>query len=180
MIASNDKIIVSVDFSQKQKVVLGGSEILLAKEYSNNRRESMPVVCKVVDGNEKIPNDTYLLVHHNRFIENSPHHLEDNLYSLAFNESIFARLDENGEAKSVCNNIIVDYVYGGENILLPAHLRIPNKFKYMIKNNGYGFKKGQLIFAYEFSNYEIMYVFNGVERRVVKIKKSDIVGKIIN
>lgn len=180
MIPSNSKIIVSVDFSQKESVNIGGSEMLLAKQYSNNRRESMPVICRVMEGNEYISSGTYLLVHHNRFAENSPHHLENNLYSLAYNESIFAKLDEQGNAKSMCGNIIVDHVYDESTIGLPAHLRQPNKFKYRVLSNGFGYKKGQIIFAYEFANYEVIYVFNGEEKRVVKIAQKDVVGKIIN
>lgn len=152
--------------------------MLLAKQYSNNRRESEPVVCKVINGNGHLADGAFILVHHNRFSENSPHHLENNLYSLAFNESIFAKLDKNGEAKSVCGNIIVDYVYDDKDSMLPAHLRLPNKFKYVVKNSGYGYKKGQFIFAYEKADYEIVYVFNGEEKRVIKIKQSDIVGKM--
>lgn len=180
MTPANDKIIVSVDFHQKEKVSLGDSEFLLAKNYSTNRRESMPVVCKVVNGNNKIKEDTFLLVHHNRFTENSPHYLGDNLYSLAFNSSIFAKLDDEGNAHSLCDNIIVDYFYPDYSIPVPAHLKVPHKFKYKVISNGFGYKKGQIIFAYEFANYEIIYVFNGIEHRVVKISKSDIVGKIVN
>ena len=180
MISANNKIIVSVNFEQKNKVSMGSSEMLLAKHYSHNRRESMPVICQVVDGNDKCPRGTFLLVHHNRFSENSPHSLGENLYSLAYNESIFARLDEDGNAHGLCGNIIVDYVYPESAILLPAHLKKPHKFKYKVLSGGFGYKKGQTIFAYDFADYEIVYVFNGEEKRVVKLKSSDIVGKMIN
>lgn len=178
MKSANNKIIVEVDFSQKEKISVADTDFLLGKQYSNNRRESMPVVCKVVDGNSHVPQGTFLLVHHNRFTENSPHHLGGNLYSLAWNQSVFAKLDEYGNAKSVCGNIIVDYIYEEYTIPVPAHLKKPNKFKYIVLSNGFGYKRGQLIFAYEFSNYEIVYVFNGEEKRVVKIAQTDIVGKI--
>jgi len=178
MQSANDKIIVSVDFSQKEKISVGGSEMLLAKSYSHNRRESMPVLCKVVDGNGKVPRETMLLVHHNRFGENSPHSLGDNLYSLAYNESIFARLDKDGNAIGLCGNVIVEYIYPEYSVSVPAHLRQPHKFKYKVLNTGFGYKKNQKVFAYEFSDYVIVYVFNGEEKRVVKLKSSDIVGKI--
>lgn len=180
MISANEKIIVSVNFAQKNKITVGNSEMLLAKQYSHNRRESMPVICKVVYGNGKIKDGTFLLVHHNRFSENSPHSLGDNLYSLTYNESIFARLDAQGNAHGLCGNVIVDYLYPEYSIPVPAHLKQPHKFKYKVLSNGFGYKKGQLIFAYDFANYEIVYVFNGQQKRVVKIKSSDIVGKMIN
>lgn len=174
---ANDKILVEVDYSQKCKVTGESGVFLLAKEFNTNRRESNPVVCRVIEGNNNVPRGTLLLVHHNRFVENSPHHLEENLYSLAYNESIFARIDEDGNAHSLCDNIMVSHYYDSDSSLIPDYLKRPNKHKYIVISNGYGFKKGQVIFAYEFANYEIVYVFKGVEHRVIKIKKSDIVGK---
>lgn len=179
MIAANLKIIVSVDFSQKEKISINGNDFLLGKQYSHNRRESNPVVCQVVDGNGHLKDGTFLLVHHNRFGDNSPHYLGDNLYSLAYNSSVFAKLDSDGNAHSVCDNIIVEYVYEPSSIPLPAHLLKPNTFKYKVVSNGFGFKKGQFVFCYEKADYEIVYVFNGQEKRVVKVAKNDIVGKIL-
>lgn len=178
MISANNKIRVSVDLSQKTSINIEGINILLAKDYSNNRRESNPVACLVIEGNKHVPRGTYLLVHHNRFVTGSPHHLEKNEYSLAYNTSIFAKVNKDGSATSLCDNILVEYVYGKENELIPEHLRKPNKYMYKVLKTGFGFKKGQLIFAYEFANYEIVYIWKGVEHRVVKIVKSDIVGKI--
>lgn len=177
---ANNKIIVSVEFSQKEKIAVGNTEMLLAKQYSTNRRESMPVVCRVINGNGHIKDGTFILVHHNRFGEHSPHHLENNLYSLAYNKSIFAKLDSKGDAKSMCGNIIVQYIYPETSIPIPAHLMIPNPHKYRVVSNGFGYKKDQIIFAYDKADYEIVYVFNGEEKRVVKISSMDIVGKLVN
>jgi hypothetical protein len=176
---ANDKIVVSVDSHQKEKISINGNDFLLGKEYSNNRRESMPVVCMVIDGNGHIKEGTFLLVHHNRFGENSPHSLGENLYSLAYNSSIFAKLDNDGNAHSLCGNIIVEYIYEESAVPLPAHLKMANQYKYKVASNGFGFKKGQIVFCYEKSDYEIVYVFNGQEKRVVKVKKEDIVGKLV-
>lgn len=178
MKAANSKIIVSVDFSQKEKISVAGNDFLLGKQYSHNGREKNPVVCKVIDGNGHIKNGTFLLVHHNRFGEYSAHYLGDNLYSLAYNSSIFAKIDSEGNAIGLCGNILVDYLYEEYAIPVPAHLKKPNKFKYKVINKGFGYKKGQIVFAYEFADYEIVYVFNGKERRVVKLAQNDIVGKI--
>ena len=174
MISSNDKIIVSVDYSQKRY----SGEILLAKEFSHNRRESNPVLCKVENGNLHVPNGTFLLVHHNRFVENSPHHLGGNLYSLSYNSSIFAKVSNSGKVKGMCGNVLVEYIFDG-NELTPEHLKKPNEHRYKVVSNGFGYKKGDIVFAYPFADYEIVYVFNGNEHRVIKIVQNDIVGKII-
>ena len=151
----------------------------MAKEFSHNRRESNPVVCKVVEGNNLIKDGTILIVHHNRFVEHSPHYIGDNLYSLAYNDEIFAKVGKDGSAKPICNNILVEYVFEDKDKFLPAHLRKPNKHKYKVIHNGYGFKKGQEVFAFPFSNYEIVYIYEGVEHRVIKLKKNDIVAKVL-
>lgn len=179
MISANGKILVSVDFSQKKSADVGGTTLLLAKEFTANRREQNPVLCKVETGNENVPCGTYLLVHHNRFVEDSPHHLGGNLYSLAYNQSIFASVDEDGNANQMCGNIIVEHTFDEGNENLPAHLITPNKHKYKVLQQGYGYKKGQHIFCFPFSDYEIIYVWKGTEHRVVKVWKDDIVGKII-
>lgn len=181
MIASaNEKLIVSVDYSQKESMEISGTKILLAKEYSTNRRESMPVVCTVLTGNEYVVEGIRLLVHHNRFKEDSPHHLGDNLFSLAYNPSIFAWIDKDGGAHQMCGNVIVERIYDNDSPIIPDHLKKYNPHKFKVVSNGCGFMKGQYVFAYEFSDYEIVYMFRGKEYRVIKIYKDDIVGKVIN
>lgn len=177
---ANFKILVEVEYDQKSKVSVNGGQLLLAKEFSNNRRESNPTLCKVINGNGKIADDTLLLVHHGRFTENSPHHLGGNQYSLAWNSSVFARLDEEGNAIGLNENIMVEHIYDNDSPLIPEHLKVPNKHKYRVLQNGFGFKKGQIVYAFEFANYEIIYVFNGTEKRVIKVIKNDIVGKLVN
>lgn len=176
---ANNKIIVSVDFDQKKKISIEGNDFLLAKQYNHNRRESMPVLCKVENGNGHIAEGTFLLVHHNRFTESSPHRLSENIFSLAYNSSIFASVDNNGNAHSLCGNIIVNYIFKDYPIPVPDHLKKPNPFKYVVVEDTEGYRKGDFVFAYEFSNYEMVYVFNGQERRAIKLVKSDIVGKIV-
>lgn len=178
MLSANSKILVEVEYNQKASVEIAGDKILLAKEYSTNRRESEPVVCKVIDNNGYVPQNTFLLVHHNRFAEHSPHHLGGNQYSLAYNESIFASVDEDGNATGLCDNIFVEHIYDNDSSLIPQHLKKPNEYKYKVISDGFGYIKGDIIFCLDFSDYEIVYVFKGVEYRVIKIKKSDIVGKV--
>lgn len=179
MIPANNKLIVSVQYDQKESVDIGGDKIHLAKSFSSNRRESMPVLCRVIEGNDSIPSGTYLLVHHNRFVSTSPHHLGDNLYSLAYNTAIFAKLDEKGNPIGLCDNIFVSHIMD-EHDLIPPHLQTKNKFKYKVLNDGFGYLENDIIFAYEKANYEIIYVWEGIEKRVTKVISSDIVGKLVN
>ncbi len=187
MISANNKILVSVEYNQKTSINVAGSNFLLAKQFSTNRRESQPVLCTVVEGNDMLQDGTLLLVHHNRFTEGNPHHLGENRYSIAYNDAIFAEIGEGGKVYGMCDNIIVEHIYDEENLLIPDNLRKPNKFKYRVVNAGRkwrsgtnDYRKGDIIFCYEFSDYEIVYVFEGIEHRVIKIKKDDIIGKMRN
>jgi hypothetical protein len=179
MIAANDKIIVSVDYGQKEKISISGTEILLAKKYNSNRRESHPVLCTVVSGSKKIPDGRKLLVHHNRFAENSPHHLGDNLYSLSQNNNIYGWIDKDGEVNPLFGNILVERIFFDSGKVIPEHLRKIHNTKFKVAKSNYGYKKGKFIYCQPFSDYEIVFVFNGSEKRVVKVHKNDIVGRIV-
>ena len=176
MRATFDKIIVKVDPAQKSSIDMGGQQFLLAKQYNHNRREQHPVLCEVIQGNSRVNPGKFLLVHHNRFAENSPHEIGDGLYSIPYNSGIFASLDDNGDAHSLCGNIIAKRVQKVEKIEVAAHLRKDYHDRVIVQFDGYGYKKGAEIFTFPFSDYEIVYVWKGEERRVVKVFKDDICG----
>lgn len=178
MKSKNDKIVVKVDASQKSSIELGGVQFLLAKQYSNNRREMNPVVCEVITGNSRIKAATFLLVHHNRFAEHSPYELENGLYAIPYDRSLFAKIDEQGEPHSLCGNIIAKRVEKASAFEVAASYKKNYNDRVIVLNNGYGYKKGDEIFTFQFADYEIVYVWKGEEKRVVKVYQSDICGKI--
>lgn len=179
MKATYNKIIVSVDAAQKECIVVNGAKFLLAKQYNNNRREQHPVVCRVVVGNNKIENGKWLIVHHNRFAEHSANEIGEGLYSIPYNSGIFALINEDGSLKSLCGNIICERIEKKEQIDIPAHLRKNYNDRVIVKSDGYGFKNGQEVFTYMYSDYEIVYVWNGEEKRAVKVFKDDIVAILV-
>jgi len=176
MIAANNKIIVSVDADQKTSINLGEVKLMLAKQYNDNRREQNPVVCEVVTGNNKVKKGTFLLVHHNRFAEFSPYELQEGLYAIPYDRQVFARLDENGEAHSLNGNIIATRVEKTAAIERAASYKKNYYDRVIVANSGYGYKKGDEIFTFLWSDYEVIYIWKGVEHRVVKVYKEDIVG----
>lgn len=175
---TNDKIVVRVEADQKFKIEVNGLDFLLAKEYNNNRREKNPVVCEVVTGNSKIKKGTFLLIHHNRFAEHSPYELEEGLYAIPYDRSIFARIDENGEPHSLNGNIIAKRVEKQASVEVAASYKKNYFDRVIILNNGYGYKKGDEVFTFQYSDYEIVYVWKGEEKRVVKVFVEDICGKL--
>lgn len=175
----NEKIIVRVDFDQKKSIQAGGADFFLAKQYSNNRREQNPVLCEVVTGNKRVKEGTFLLVHHNRFAEYSPYELGNGLYAIPYDRSLFARIDDKGEAHSLCKNIIAQRVEKKTSLELAASYRKNYNDRVVVLNDGYGYKKGDEIFTFPFSDYEIVYVWKGVEKRVIKVFSEDICGKLV-
>lgn len=179
MKAKNEKIIVRVNADQKSNIRVGGVNLLLAKQYSNNRREQNPVVCEVMQGNSRIRPGTFLLVHHNRFAEYSPYELGNGLYAIPYDRSLFARIDDKGEAHSLCKNIIAKRVEKQYFIEAAASYKKNYNDRVIVLNDGYGYKKGDEIFTFPFSDYEIVYVWKGEEKRVVKVFSEDICGKMV-
>ena len=175
---SSDKLIVKVNAAQKSNITLGGIDFLLAKQYNNNRREQNPVMCEVVTGNKRIKKGAFLLVHHNRFAEHSAYELGDDLYAIPYDRQIFARLDEDGNAHSLNGNIIAKRVERTAAIELSPSYRKNYFDRVIVLNNGYGYKKGDEVFTYQYSDYEIIYVWEGQEKRVVKVFVEDICGKL--
>lgn len=174
----NDKIIVKVDADQKRFVDVGGNNFLLAKQYTNNRREQNPVVCEVIIGNSKVKAGEFLLVHHNRFSEHSPYELDNGHYAIPYDRSLFARINDKGEPRSMCGNIIAQRVEKSSAIEVAASYKKNYNDRVIVLSNGYGYKKGDEIFTYPFSDYQIVYVWKGEEKRVVKVYIEDICGKL--
>lgn len=172
------KILVKVNHAQKETALIHGVPFSMPLKYMSNHREKNPVVCEVVEGNKELQAGTFLLVHHNRFVEFSPHHAGEDYYSLPYNENIFCIIDLEGEPKPIGGNIICERVrkekYAGLDI--PPSLVKPYFDRVIVKTDGYGFKQGDEVFNIPYADYEIIYNWNGVEKRAIKIYYKDIVG----
>lgn len=168
------RILVEVNMDQK----LWNDGLMTAKEYQGNYRERQPVMCKVIQGNEMVKRGLILLAHHNFFNENSPYRVVGNTYAINTNEYIFARLDVIGNAHSMFGNIIAERI----EIPDPEGLEVPEQYKKFypdrvrVISDGCGFVVGQLLFIVKFADYEIVYNWQGSERKVIRVKRSDIVG----
>lgn len=177
MRTSSGKILVQVNLGQKGKVFIGGIEFQTMLNYNTNYRERSPVVALVKEGNQRIPTGSYIICHHNRFHEHSVYHLYDDLFAIPVNDSIFMRIDENGDPHSVQGNLVCERIERRESFMdTPESLKKNYTDRVRVLNKGYGFKKGDEIYTYKFSDYEIVYNWNGQIRRVIKVKKEDVVA----
>jgi hypothetical protein len=171
-----NRLIVSVDLEQKRDAVVNGISFALGKKYNHNFRESSPVVAIVQESENGFLKDDVLICHHNHFYGDSPFRIEEELYSIPINRSIFAKISDNGELLPICDNIICTRVDKEYLLSIPPSSRKTYDDRLIIQTAAYGYRKGQLVFTEPKADYEIIYVWDGEEKRVIKVWKEDIVA----
>lgn len=177
MLPVNNRIIVRVNMAQKNEITIGGVTVRTALKYEKNYREKSPVVAEVVDGNDQIRTGQVICCHHNHFYHPSPYFLYDDLYSIPFNKAIFGTFDLDGDLSPTCGNMVC-YNIDVETLLpVPPEERKRHINRYLIKDPGWTMHKvGQTIFTRPHSGYEIVYVWNNVEKRVIKVDSEMVCG----
>jgi hypothetical protein len=166
------RIIVEVDMDQK----LFDSGFQRALEYEGNYRKRHPVMCTVIEGNAMVKKGLKLLCHHNFFYKDSPFRLGGNMFTLKLNESIFARIDDNGNPHSMFGNVMAERVLIESDFDLTSAKEQYHHDRVRVISDGCGYRKGQIILTNNFADYEIVYNWKGEERRVIKVWKEFIVG----
>lgn len=170
MIPVNNKVVVRVDMAQKNVMTIGGVKVLTAMKFEKNYREKSPVIAEVVEGNKFLKSGQFLLCHHNHFYHPSPYHLQDDLYSIPANHTIFAVLHADGELFPVYGNVLACKVEVETVIPVSPEYRTFHKDRGLILNGGWTkFRPGDLVFTRPSAIYEIVYIFGEVEKRVCKI-----------
>lgn len=181
MIATNNRVLVRVDLEQKNSMMIEGVKFAMATKYETNYREKSPVIAQVVDANVRLSEGDYLLCHHNHFSDNSPYFLQDDLYSIPANHTIFAILYPSGELSPVYGNVLAAKVEVESLLPVPAEYREFHKDRGLILDGGWtDFRSGDLVFTRPSAIYEIVYIWGDIERRVCKINSEMIcavVGK---
>lgn len=170
MIPVNERVIVRVDMGQKDFMLMGETKVMMAQKYETNYRHKAPVIAEVVNGNEILIQGCYLLCHHNHFHLPSPYHLQDDLYSIPANHTIFAVLHPDGELFPVYGNVLACKVEVETVVPVSPEYRTFHKDRGLILNGGWTkFRPGDLVFTRPSAIYEIVYIFGEVEKRVCKI-----------
>jgi hypothetical protein len=174
---ANDKVIVRVNMAQKDTILVGGIKVSTAMKFETNYREKSPVVAEIVQGNKYVKPGQIGLFHHNHFYPPSKYGLYDDLYSVPFNRTMFGTLDGEGNLNPMCENIICERVWIESTIPLPISERKTYIDRAICLDPGWTkYKKGQLLFHRLNAGYDIVYNWNGIEKRVTKIHAEFIVG----
>lgn len=180
MIPTNNKILVRVNMGQKDSMFVGGILMSTATKFEKNYREKSPVIAEVVDGNETIKTGDIIVCHHNHFYPPSPYNLQDDLYSIPFNRTILGKVNIDGTISAVCGNVFGDRVPIKTDLAQPPEYQKKYIDRILITDKGdTKYKEGQIAFCRPNAPYDIVYNFNGVEKRVTKVDSSQICGVLI-
>lgn len=170
----SDRILVKVDLDQKGIINIGGEEFNTTLEFNTNYRERNPILAIVLEDHPKIKKGTMICCHHNRFHEYSAYKIQDDIFAIPYTNSIFFRIDKDGEPHSICGNIICERVPIEYDFEVPASYQKNYIDRVVVVNNGYGYKKGDQVFTVKMADYEVVYNWQHQERRVIKVLAEDI------
>lgn len=172
------RIIVSVVMEQKESITLSGIEFKIMSKFNGNHREKNPVIATVIEGYSKVPRGTLLVCHHNCFEgEANPFQISDNLFSIPFNKSIvFFSIGEQGELTGLLGNVLAERVNPVSLLEIPITDRKSYFDRVTILKDGDGFEKGQEVLTLPYADYQIIYNFNGEEKRIIKVHQDEIVA----
>lgn len=170
MKATHNRVLVRVDPDQKRTMKIGETTFSMALKYEVNYREKSPVIAQVVNATDRLHEGDFLLCHHNHFYMPSPYHLQDDLFSIPANHTIFATIGPSGNLSPVYGNVLADKVEIPSLLPMPPELREYYKDRGLILDGGWTeFKRGDLVFSRPSAIYEIVYILGEVEHRVCKI-----------
>lgn len=177
MIAAHDRLIVRVNMAQKDTMTIGGVKVSTALKFETNYREKSPVVAEIVQGNKFLHPGQIALFHHNHFFPPSPYHLQDDLFSVPFNLTVFGVLDEEGLLRPMCGNMICRRVEIPSLLPLPVEQRKTYIDRAVVVDPGWTkYRPGSLIFHRKNAGYDIVYNWQGIERRITKVHENQVVG----
>lgn len=177
MVSTNQKILVRSNLSQKDEVVINGVKLKTALIFDTNYRERAPTIAEVVTGNRFLKTGDIILCHHNTFYEPSPYYLEEDLFSIPFDKIVFGTLDENGNISPLNGNVICQRIPIDNRPEIPIQYRKTFIDRATVLDGRWtDYKKGQTILHRLNAGYDIVYNFNGTEKRVTKVHQSQIVG----
>lgn len=171
-----ERILVRVNTEQKEYANIGGVECFLAQKYNPNNREKSPVLAYVIVGNDEIKEGFFIITHHNYFVEYSPFHVDADIYSIPYSENIFVVIDSEGNAAPVCGNITAERIEENEAIGMADPKRLHYHDRVRVLSGACGFKKDDEILTLPFSDYEILYNWNGIEKRIIRVYSKNIVA----
>lgn len=202
MKAVHNKILVRSYANQKDTINITGKDgklvqLWIGKQYVGNNRERNPVLCEVIDNaSEKydyIKAGDKVLLHHNYCSDwkTNPFCIEydlqtgEGLYAFELNESVFCKINNDGELEAVCDNLIVERIeeaYASEHIIIPESVKkkaVQNVKVLSVAPEIKHIKVGDVVGILPKADYEICYTFNKKEYKAIKVFSEFVWGKLV-
>jgi hypothetical protein len=176
MEAINGNILVRVNLEQNREMKVGETSFKTGKRYNENFRERVPVVAEVVQGNDLFNKGDFIVTVYTHFDDESPFYLFDDLYSIPVDEQIFAKILFDGSLEPVCGNVLVSRTIKTYSLETPIDLVKTHTDRGWVITNSAWHKVGEFILWLKMADYEIVYTWQGIEHRAIKVHKDEIVG----
>lgn len=175
--AVNNKILVRSNVDQKSEMIINGVKLKTAGLFDSNYREKSPTIAEVVTGNRFLKSGDIILCHHNTFYLPSPFHVEDDIFSIPYENIVFGKLDEHGNISPLNGNIICQRIPIDNRPEIPIQYRKTFIDRAEVLDGRWTpYKKGQTILHRLNAGYDIVYNLGGIEHRVTKVHESQVVG----
>lgn len=189
MKATKGNILIKADLEQKETLTFGSLKLYIPNKagMTENMREGNPTVCEVIDGEEfGLHKGELLLLNHNTLINIGLVIVKDGsnvIMSIPNDRYIIAKLDEDGNVIPLNDNYVTQRIPKEQ--VISDFIIIPEIEKTNLDNVGVikvcpfnaDLSVSDKIVYYTYSDYELVYSINGVEKRVVTVHRSDIVAK---
>jgi hypothetical protein len=179
MLAKKGYILVQVDTSQKVEAVIGDSKVFTGKRYNVNFREKNPVLATVIDGYGGFKKGATIVCNYNYFDDDSQFLVSDGIFCIPVDEEIYAIIDEEGEWHPVCKNLLVGRVPIEHIIDIPEELRKNQHDRGMVIRGNGKYKAGDFIFWLPYSDLEMIYLWEGVEKRAIRVSNEEVCGVFV-
>ena len=176
MIPAKNSILVRVDLSQNEEA----NYLKTGKGYNENFRERNPVIAKVEQGTLEIPTGSYIVCNYSHFDLESPLQMFDDVFSVPIDSEIFAIINEDGTLTPINGNLLVERITKETKIELPEELKKPYMDRGVLITPTENIKSGSFVFWLKMADYQIVYIWEGEEKRALKIHESEIVGYLKN
>jgi len=163
-------------------------QLYIGRKFGENSREINPTVCEVIskaDDIDQVDVGDIVIVHHNMVV-NDAIRIEKNIdeqtviLTLFCNNLLYAKINKvTGELEPIYSNCIAERIMIKEqtNILTTFERKDDHKFKIVSTPKDFTrVKPGDNVLCYKYSDYEMVYHFNNIERRAIRIWGEDILG----
>jgi hypothetical protein len=178
MIPAIGNIVVYCDRDQKSEALIGGQIFSTGKNYNENFRERNPVLAKVIEGHGEVHKGMWIICNYSTFDWDSQFYLGEDLYSIPVNEEIYAWVDDFGELNPLNGNLLAQREQKKSSFELPDDYKKNYWDRGTLLSHSGKYRSGDEVFWMTKADYEIVYTWNGEEKRAIKVHSNEIVGII--